>query len=293
MAGYKAFRPQTRFGNTFGTPSGSYAMLEDWDYFGEIDYSKLNRRRFRSETHFTEFYKIIQDFIMARLGFPVVRVELTDFQIETAIEEAISTLDYHAPDWCVQLCTFATVPGVSLYELPQVVMNNFRYATYRKNLLSVAQANNTLEFDFFIKYFQDNFLFQDFSVGDFYIVMSHLEMIRKILGNDGSFIVVNGRYLNIAPTPAVTAPQEVIVEFKALDSDTLHPFFINWIQKFACSVSKTILGQIRGKYQVLPSPGGGAQLNGEQLVREGNEEKALLMQALLTEIEEPAAFSTF
>ena len=78
-----------------------------------------------------------------------------------------------------------------------------------------------------------------------------------------------------------------------MDHDTLHPFFINWIQKFACSVSKTILGQIRGKYQVLPSPGGGAQLNGEQLVREGNEEKALLMQALLTEIEEPAAFSTF
>ena len=289
--GYLPYKPQTRYGNTFGTPSGSHAVLGEWDYFGEIDYSTLNRKRFINEVHFTDFYGSIQDFILARLGFPVVRVELTEFQIQTAIDESISKLDYHAPDWCLQYATFATSGGIALYELPQVVINNFKYAAYKKNLLSVAESNQTLEFDFFIKYFQDNFLFNDFSVGDYYITMSHLEMIRKILGNDGSFNVVNGRYLNIAPTP--TVDQEVILEFKALDSNTLHPYFVNWIQKYALAISKVILGQIRGKYASIPSPTGGATLNGKELVAEGKEDQEKLVEDLMLEIEEPAGFSMF
>ena len=107
--------------------------------------------------------------MLARLGFPVVRVELTEFQVETAIDEAVSKLDYHAPNWCTQFCTFAVSAGVALYELPQVVMNNMIQAVYHKQLLSLAASNGTLEFDFFLKYFQDNFLFRDFSVGDYYL----------------------------------------------------------------------------------------------------------------------------
>jgi len=289
---YVAAKPQTRYGNTFGHVSGSYAELNEWDFPGDIDYTKLNRRRFKSEESLSDFYQMIQDFVLARLGFPVVRVELTEFQVQTAIDEAISKLDYHAPDWCSQFCSFATSAGVALYELPQVVMNNFRTAIYRKNLLSIAQSEGTLEFDFFIKYFQDNFLFRDFSVGDYYLTMQHLEMIRKILGNDGTFNVINGRYLNISPTPT-SLFYEVIVEFKALDTTTLHPYFINWIQKFSLAISKVILGQIRGKYQTLPSPAGGAQLNGDALIQQGNEEQTKLIEDLMTEIEEPPAFSCF
>ena len=288
---YVAIKPQTRYGNTFGTVSGSDAELNSWYYPGDIDYSKLNRRRFKNQTYMSEWYQTIQDFVMARLGYPVVRVELTEFQIETAIDEAVSKLDYHAPDWCSQFCTFATSAGVALYELPQVVVNNLQNVVYRKQLLSLQQANGTLEFDFFIKYFQDNFLFRDFSVGDYYLTISHLEMIRKILGNDGTFNVVNGRYVNVAPTPL--GAYEVLVEFKALDTNTLHPYFISWVQKYTLAICKVILGQIRGKYQTLPSPAGGAQLNGESLIQQGTEEQAKLVEDLLLEIEEPPGFSTF
>lgn len=289
---YVAYKPQTRYGNTFGNVSGSYAMLEDWEYPGDVDYENLNKRRFKNTVYFNEFYKIAKDFVLARLGFPVVRVELTDFQIQTAIDEAITKLDYHAPDWCLQFCTFRTVEGVSLYELPQVVMNNFMGATYRKNLLSIAQSNGTLEFDFFIKYFQDNFLFRNFAVGDYYITISHLEMLRKILGNDGTFNVINGKYLNIAPTPT-TVHEDVIVEFKAIDTRTLHPYFVNWIQKYSLAVCKVILGQIRGKYRALPSPGGGAQLNGDQLIAQGTDEQEKLIKDLMLEIEEPPSVTCF
>ncbi len=35
------------------------------------------------------------------------------------------------------------------------------------------------------------------------------------------------------------------------------------MQRYTLASCKGILGQIRGKYAVLPSPGGGSQLNGE------------------------------
>tara|TARA_R110000744_G_scaffold141411_2_gene252813 strand:+ start:348 stop:1211 length:864 start_codon:yes stop_codon:yes gene_type:complete len=283
--------PRTRFGNTFTSTWGMDSYVSSVETLGDIDYTNLNRRRFGDTVQFNNFYKLIKDFAMARLGAPVVRVELVDFQVLTAIDEAIAKLDYHAPNWCTNYMTFLTKPGENVYQLPSFVMNNMQYVVYKKSLLSVAAHEDTLEFDFFIKYFQDNFLMKDFSVADFLIMTSHLEQIRKILSRDGTFEVVDNQKLFIYPIPQQM--EEVIVQFRSLNSDTLHPYFVNWLQKFATAICKVILGGIRGKYDVLPSPGGGARLNGESLIREGKEEQEKLVEDLFTEIEEPPAFTTF
>ena len=260
---------------------------------GDIQYDSLNRRYFSETVEFNRFYTIIKDFVKSRLGFPVVRVELDDFQILTAIDEAISKLDYHAPDWCTQLCAFNTIANANMYELPSFMVNNFRYAAYKKNLLSVPLAGQSLEMDFFIKYFQENFLFQDFSVSDFLLMKMHLKSIRKILGREGSFQIVNDKYLMIYPTPVANQSETVVVEYKCLNSDTLHHYFISWMQRYTLAICKGILGEIRGKYATLPSPQGGAQLNGPALIEESRHEMEYLENQLLQEIEEPAVFTTY
>ena len=159
--------------------------------------------------------------------------------------------------------------------------------------MSIQKQSGTLEFDFFLKYFQDNFLFNDFSVGDYYVLISHLKMMRKVLGRDGSFNVVGNKYLAITPTPTSNTEGEVLVEFKALDSDRLHPYYLTWIHKYSTAIAKGILGQIRGKYAQLPSPAGGAVLNGDALLEQSEREQEKLVQDLLQEIEEPPIFSTF
>lgn len=290
-----AYRPTTKYGNTvanrIGTSNDASAFS---DTLGEIDYDSLNRRYFSEDVEFNNFYRIIKDFIKARLGHPVVRVELSDFQILTAIDEAIAKLDYHAPDWCLQFMTFRTKAKENLYELPQFVMNNFRYAAYKKTLLSVARQSGTLENDFFIKYFQENFLFNQLDIGEFLLMKMQLEQIRKVLSREGTWDVVNGRYLQVYPVPHDEQDEEeVVVEFKAIDSTTLHPYFMGWIQRYGCAICKVILGQIRGKFAQLPSPQGGAVLNGAALVKEGQEEQEKLAQELLTEIEEPPVFTMF
>jgi hypothetical protein len=283
------------WGNSFSEYAGESVLAGKADgHFGEneINYDKLNATTFADGVEWTHFEETLKDFIFARLGHPVVRVELTPFQIKTCIDEAVGTMYNHAPLFSTQFVVFDASAGLSLYQLPSYIMNNLEYVVYKKTLLSIQSQAGTLEFDFFIKYFQDNYLFQNFGVGDFYLLQQNLEMMRKILGQEGSFSVLDNRYLQIEPKPVVT-PSPVIVIYRALNSDTIHPAYRNWIQQYATACAKGVLGQIRGKYQTVPSPGGGAKLNGDLLVKESQEEKDKLIKRLLDEFEEPARFSTY
>jgi len=117
-------------------------------------------------------------------------------------------------------------------------------------------------------------------------------MMRKILSQEGAWDVINGNILQLYPTPVIEG-QQVILVFRGLDSGTLHPYYINWIQRFTLAACKGILGEIRGKYKTLPSPGGGAQLNGMELLQQSEKDKEALKEELLIEIEEPPVFTTY
>ena len=278
------------YGDSFGTYAGR--NLGDTEiYSTAIDSSKLNNGTLADEVEFTPFEQTIKDFILARLGHPIVRVELTDFQLKTAIDESITNLDYHAPFWNTQVATFETSGNVNAYVLPMHIANNLTYCAYKKSLLSIQPQAGTLEFDFFIKYFQDNFVFSDFAISDFYLLQTHLEMTRKILSQEGTWDLINGNVLQLYPAPVVREP--VILVYRGLDTGTMHPYYKNWIQRYALAVSRGILGEIRGKYTSLPSPGGGASLNGAALIQQSDAEKEKLKEELLSEIEEPPVFTLF
>ena len=280
--------------NGYGTSFGDYGgdSLLDYASAGEIDAPKLNRLTLEEAGEFSEFETVVKDYVLGMLGFPVVRVELTAFQLKHCVQEAINKLNYHAPLWTLQYASFDASAGQNIYEIPLYMLHNLEYVAYRKNLLTIAAQAGTLEFDFFLKYFQDNFLFGNMRVGDYYLMQQTLETYRKILSSDGGFNIVGGKYLQIYPSPAVT-PERVILEYRAIDSNTVQPAYLNWIQRYALAVAKGVLGQIRGKFASVPSPAGGAMLNGGQLIQESEKEKETLVQELLNEIEEPPAFSTY
>jgi len=286
-------KPTISWGPLVSEQAGTSNRSDTFKPEGLIDYTTLNRKYFANDVEFNEFYRSIKDFCMARLGYPVVRVELEDFQIMTAIDEAISKLDYHAPDWCTSVIGFETSSTHNLYELPEYIMNNVRYVAYKKDLLSVPFANGSLESDLFIRYFQDNFIFTDFSISEFYILQMWLKSTRKVLGREGSFKIMNGKYIWVSPSPGASAKETVIVEYKSLNTNTLHHAFINWLQRYSLCVCKEILGQIRSKYDVLPSPDGGARLNGAALIQEAQKEKEDLIRVLVEEVAEPPMFSTY
>jgi|TARA_R110000851_G_scaffold71288_1_gene158757 hypothetical protein len=256
----------------------------------QIDLDNLNKTRQSSVIEFTDFEQQIRDYALASLGHPVVRVELNDHQLKLCVDEAITELDYHAPHLTKQMAVFYTTAGVNVYEIPNYILRNLAYVTFKKSLLSIQAQAGTLEFDFFIKYFSDNFLFDNFSMGDFYILQSSLETTRRVLGQDGGWDILDGRYLQLYPSPAMG--DAAILEYRGINSQTMTPKMLNWIQKYATACAKGLLGQVRGKFAVVPGPGGGTQLNGAQLLQEAVAEKVQLKEELLMEIEEPPMFTT-
>ncbi len=280
----------TAYGSTYGKYGGS--QITSYIESSDIDVDALNKNLIIDNVEFNKFDETIKDYVLSQLGHPVVRVELTPLQIKMCIDEAVTKLDYHAPTWALQYAVFNASAGISLYELPAYIANNLSYVIYQKDLLAFQFSKGSLEFDFFLGFWQNNRFFQNMNVGDYLLVQQYMEMIRKVLSRDGSFDIVNGRYLQLHPEPPAT-PTPVILEYRALDSNTILPAFRNWIQRYALACAKSILGRIRGKYQAIPGPGKGATLDGKDLTQEAAQEKEKLMQELLMEIEEPPLFSVY
>lgn len=59
-----------------------------------------------------------------------------------------------------------------------------------------------------------------------------------------------------------------------------------WIRRFAFSLIKETLGQVRGKFGAIPIPGESVTLNAEQLLSQAKEEQEKLREELKTILDE-------
>lgn len=275
----------TPYGSSFGKFNGS--RLKDYKSIGP-DTDKLNSTNEQDVVESSEFEQSVKDFILARLGAPTVRVELTNYQIKTCIDEAISKLEYHAPFWMTQYAVFDASSNINVYELPEQVARNLTHVWYRNNLFTLGATPGSLEYDFAIMFFTNTGLFNNYNVGQYMLMQMYLKQISKVLGLGTSWTVVGGKYLHLNPVP--DSSQAVILEFRGLDTNTVIPAYRNWIQRYSLACAKEILGRVRSKYQTLPGPGGGSRLDGEALLVEAREDKQILLEELISEIENPPFF---
>ena len=120
------------WGNSFAPYAGSN-INSAHKTSGEIDYEKLNNTTMVDGVEWTHFEENLKDFILARLGHPVVRVELTPYQLKTCIDEAVGTMYNHAPLFSTQFVTFTTTAGISTYKIPSYILNNLEYVVYKNS----------------------------------------------------------------------------------------------------------------------------------------------------------------
>ena len=174
----KHYGPPTRGGDTFSDPNGNY--VSDNDNYG-VDLAKLNRNTLGEDVEFSDFEMVLRDYALIQLGAPVVRIEVANINLKVAIDEAISLLQYHAPQWMTQLTTFATTPGLGRYEMPPWVIQGLEYVVYKKDLLTapLQAGNKSLTEDIFLKYFQDTSIFRSLDMSQFYLIQQNLEMLSK------------------------------------------------------------------------------------------------------------------
>tara|TARA_R110000851_G_scaffold65814_2_gene149165 strand:- start:518 stop:1375 length:858 start_codon:yes stop_codon:yes gene_type:complete len=277
----------TAYGASYGTVKGTKLS----DYESPLDKDRNNRDE-KDVVEWDPFDKTVKDFVKAKLGYPVVDVELSDFQIELCLDEAITKLEYHAPDFLTQYASFLTTRNENVYELPPEVVNNLTDVHYRNDLFGLGAEQGSLAYDFQIMFFTNTGMFNNHNVSQYLLMQQYLKQIKNVLGDGATHQVVNNKYLHVWPVPQ-SDNETIILEYRALDPATIHPQYKNWIQRYALCASKEILGQIRGKYDSLPGPGGGSKLNGTSLIAEAREDKEALILELTEAMEQPPIFDIF
>jgi len=73
--------------------------------------------------------------------------------------------------------------------------------------------------------------------------------------------------------------------FGPLNYNSLNIWCRNWIAQMTLSLSSIQLGRIRSKFKTFPIPGAELSLNGDDLVSQGREDKAKLIETLRTTLE--------
>jgi len=272
------------YGSSYGKYGGN--KLKDYDTPRPDD---LNNKDAKGTVEFKDFQRTIKDYILSRLGYPVVDVELEDFQIETCIDEAISRLEYHAPDWMTQYATFQTSGGINVYDLPAAVADNLNDVWYKRDFFKFGASPGSLEYDFAIMFFTNTGLFNNYNVSQYLLMQQYLKQVKNVLGQMSTWQLIGNRYLHVWPVPENNT-ETVLLEFRAFDPKTIHHAYKNWVERFSLCLAKEILGGIRNKYQTLPGPGGGTKLNGDSLIREAALEKEKLLEELVSGIEGPPLF---
>jgi hypothetical protein len=116
-------------------------------------------------------------------------------------------------------------------------------------------------------------------MGEWVLYKQYEQMYSRISSNLGGWEWVSGfRHIKLYPVPF--RPTKVIVHYlqKQKDWNEITDAMIVG----AVCWAKIMLGRIRGKYQQIPGPGGGGQLDGQQLLQEGQEELKQWREDLIT-----------
>jgi hypothetical protein len=224
-----------------------------------------------------EKYDDVKRYIMNMLGSPAVKVELTDEQLRTAIEQAKDIFirylgrerysytiakayqgEYDWPDDCV-----------AIYQV------YFRPAT----LSALGNINQALFSDFYL-------LATDLAVDiyespvTYWCYMASREMLEKTYGVWGSWENIDYRRFRIYPTPFKDQVIGILYKSSELDISEDRYFLL---RKLALAYCKIMLGRIRSKYANIPGSNNSMlTLDGATLLAEGNQDEKDIINYILS-----------
>jgi hypothetical protein len=209
--------------------------------------------------------------VLSQLGHPVVLVELVEPQIEQVLR---STGDFIARYFPLEerYAFFNTIPLQAEYPVPSDAYW----------VRSVAWDPATTRIDEIFG--AESFLFNIGNISgiqniltDYHLLQSYRKFSQKILGTEGQWEYVKssgalgGDTIRLFPIPKSTYP--VIIEYVPSVDEFRSPQAREVTYRAVLAQMKMALGNARRKFSGIPAPDGGTiTFDGEQLVKEGQEE---------------------
>lgn len=229
-----------------------------------------------------ELRENIKRFILNRLGYPIVKIEITNATLDVAIDEAVRRFSQWVPGG-EKLSIFDTVAQQSEYDLTEIVPDyiNIREVIYNPSVTDVFLTSFlggiTTDFSFGsnqISYFHGTYS----SMTDYTIWNMYNEMYLRTIGREGQWRTI-GNSLILSPAPYQNVKCGLIYTSMLLDIDMRRD---EWVREWALTEVKLSLGAVRGKYSGgIPGPRGDTiQMDGERLITEAREDQNTLRERL-------------
>lgn len=236
----------------------------------------------------------ITDYVRMRLGDGIVDVELEKEHYEMAINQALIKYRQRAQNAVEEsYCHLQLMPETQEYILPKEVQTI--RAIYRRGIGSVS-GTTASQFEPFSSGYLNTYMLVAGRVGglvNYELFSSYQKLAMTMFGGimNFTFNPVTKKLIIVRKMPSqgshpLPEDQESVLIWmynnkpdQMIFNDT---YAFPWIQEYAYSFAKMLLGQAYSKFSQIAGPQGGASLNGSGMIAEANAEMAQLIDDLKT-----------
>lgn len=225
--------------------------------------------------------------IRAQLGYPVVDVELTNYQFDTAIQNALETFRQRSTASTRREFYFLDIePKKQSYVLTNKAMGYHKIvnitAIYRFTSAFLSSAHGAGLYGQIV--LQHLYNMGTYDLTSFHLVSQYVEQLEHLFATRLTFAWhEHSRTLHI--NNAFSRPERVLMDtmIERTEQDLMKDRITKrWIERWALSEAMLMLSQIRGKYASLPGAGGGISLNAADLYNQAMAIREELLQDLET-----------
>jgi hypothetical protein len=216
-------------------------------------------------------YNAIKNFIMGRMGYPRVKVYITEEQLDDCIWEAMSFYFEYRDD-IIRESYISGTAYVGEYTLPPTIVPKYIHNVIFKPTDPLFSLTGVMQDVYLLYYLQNAGGAANFIV-DYWMTLANYKEYERVLGNQPHWEIINGNVLKLDPTPSIDF--QIGIRYMALPDETTIEN-TRWIRLFALACAKQVEGEIREKFSTLQAGSGEISLNGAALKAEAEVEKQRL-----------------
>lgn len=236
----------------------------------------------------------ITDYIRMRLGDGIVDVELDKEHYEMGITQALIKYRQRASNSVEEsYAHLQLLPETQEYILPKEIQTV--RAIYRRGIGSVT-GTTASQFEPFASGYLNTYMLVAGRVGgltNYELFVDYQKLAMKMFGGFMNFtfnpvtkkLTIVRKMPNQGTNPPIDQQESVLLWMYNTKPDQMifnDPQAFPWIQEYAYSFCKRILGEARSKFSQIAGPQGGSTLNGDALKQEAVAEMEKLEEELKT-----------
>ena len=231
-----------------------------------------------------------KDYVLRRLGSPVIDVNVDDEQVEDRIDDALAKFrDYHYD---------GTEHVYYKHVLTSTDITN-QYITLPENMIGVTRVfdiNDSFSATnlFNVRYqlhLNELFNISSVSVAPYVAAMRHIEFLEEVFVGKKPIRFnrhMDRLFIDMSWSEDVTAGQYIIIDgYRTVDPETYTDVWNDtWLKKYASALVKKQWGENLKKFEGMQLPGG-VTFNGQKIWEEANEEVIKLEEEVIMDYSLP------